>query len=126
LAAEKKLLWEARSCGTAAQRYFEVPTEIRDILAREGVVEFTHIPQPVSRDLLRWADVALTLTVEQRAVVLDRFPEFRGKVRVLRTEAGLPDPDVADPLGREPEAYRGSARRIKEALARLVPPEASV
>ncbi len=119
LAAERGLAWEARSCGVAAQRYSAASPEIRRILEREGAPPFTHVPQLVGRDLLRWADLTLTMTQEHRRAVLERFPEFHAKVRVLLPHVGLPGADVEDPMGRGDEAYERSARDIKEALERL-------
>lgn len=120
MAAERGLDLQARSCGIAARSSFQVPFEIREILSKAGVGEFNHTSTPVSQDHLRWADVVLALTEEHREVVVDMFPQFRFKVHVLRAHAGLPEPDVEDPMGLAMEDYELAASRIKEALEVLI------
>jgi len=120
MASAKGLDWQARSCGVAAQGYYVVPAEIRDILKRAGVPDFEHKAQLVSRDLLRWADLVLTMTEDHREIVVDMHPEFRFKIHVLRSYVGLSKPDVEDPMGLDMEDYERCAAVIQEALEGLL------
>ena len=117
LSQDRGLGWEARSCGVAAERYFQVPQGVRSSLKAEGIVDVEHTAQLVSRELLSWADLALAMTPEHRAEVLDRFPEFRAKVHVLKPYAGLPGPEgVADPIGQSDKVYAACCGEIRRAL----------
>lgn len=112
---------EAKSCGVAAERYFKVPPGVHKALAGHGVTTFEHVAQLVSRDLLTWCDAALCLTRAHRDEVLDRFPEFRKKVFVLKEYAGAPgSPDVEDPIGQSDQVYSACCAEIKQALDALL------
>ncbi len=116
----RKLGWEARSCGVAAERYFQVSKQVRECLGKEGVGEFEHIAQLVTRDLLRWADLALVMTDEHRDEVFDRYPEFETKLHVLRRYLDLPSPNIEDPVGQSLKVHEECLVKIKEAVEALV------
>ncbi len=121
LSRDKGLGWEARSCGVAAERHFQVPQGVRSALKAEGIESVEHTAQLVTRDLLSWADAALTMTPEHRAEVLDKFPEFRAKVHVLKPYAGLKGPeDVADPIGQPDKVYAACCGEIRKALDAVI------
>src|SRR5688572_5406224 len=81
---ERELGLEVRSCGTAAESWYEVPEHARVLLAAEGVPDFKHKPQLVTRDHLRWADIVLVMTRAHRDHVVEHYPEFAGKTKLLR------------------------------------------
>lgn len=120
LAAERGLAVEARSCGIAAEGYFQPPAEIAAALKPLGLAPEPHRAQLVGRELLSWCDQALTMTRRQRDVVLDAFPEFSSKVFMLRRCAGLDDKDVADPIGRPQHVFDACRDEIIRALEALL------
>lgn len=112
---------ETRSCGVAAERYFQVPSGTRKALAARGVEGFSHTAQLVTRELLAWCDAALALTKAHRDEVLDRYPEFRSKVHVFKTYAGAAGPaDVEDPIGQSEMVYETCCVEIGQAIASLL------
>lgn len=114
LAERAGVVVEAKSCGLAAQGWLAVPEPVSRLLAQAGVPPFTHRPRLLTRDDLRWADVALVMTEAQRDQVLDKFPEFGAKVR------RLDDKDVADPMGGTEEVFSSCLAQIRTALAALL------
>lgn len=126
LSRDKGLGWEARSCGVAAERYFQVPQGVRSALKAEGIEGVEHTAQLVTRELLSWSDLALAMTPEHRAEVLDRFPEFRAKVHVLKPYAGIEGPEgVADPIGQPDKIYAACCGEIRKALDAVIERAAS-
>lgn len=119
LAEERGLPLRARSCGIAAEGYFEVPPEIWRALAEAGVAQTPHRPQLAGRELLAWADEALVMTARQRDFLVDAFPEHRGKVALLTERAGLAG-DIDDPIGKPWAEYQRCRRLISAALERLL------
>lgn len=107
---------EVRSCGTAAENWYEVPEHARRLLAAEGVSAFNHRPQLLTRDLLRWADVVLVMAEHHREHICEHYPEFTAKTRLLRAEAGFGDLDVADPMGRSYEEFASCLGVIRVSL----------
>ncbi len=120
LAQEKGLDWEAGSCGLAAERYFQIPPGVRKALKAVGVEAVSHVPQLATRELLAWADLALAMTQGHREALAGEFPEFERKLHVLRAYAGLPDPDIEDPIGQPDPVYAACRDRIREALEALI------
>ena len=111
---------EVRSCGTAAESYYEVPPVILRLLAAKGLPPFTHSPRLISRDLLRWADLVLVMTNDHLETVLERFPEFGSKTRLLREEAGFGDEDVRDPMGLPDSAFESCLACLEESIEALL------
>ncbi|MBI5622789.1 MAG: threonylcarbamoyl-AMP synthase [Elusimicrobia bacterium] len=116
LAARLKPGFASRSCGVAAERFFQVPEQVYAVLAPLGIPRFEHIPQLVTRELLVWADFAFAMTDEHMEEVLDRYPEFTGKVHVLGRYADLPQPNIEDPIGQPEAVYAACRDRIREAI----------
>lgn len=120
LAARRGLALEVESRGLAAQAWYRVPEPARRLLAEAGVPPFEHRPRLLTRDALRWADLALAMAREHRDAARDRFPEFSSKVRLLNEHVGLPADDIADPMGGPDEAFAACFTRIQAALEALL------
>ena len=120
ISAERGLGLTAKSCGIAAERYFAIPPGVKAALKTEGITKVEHVAQLIGRELLGWADLALTMTRAQREVVTDLFPEFGPKVHVLRQYAGLPNLDIDDPIGSPDPVYAAARDTIREALEALI------
>jgi len=116
LSQQRGLGLEVRSCGVAAETYFEIPPGARAALAEVGITGIQHEAQLVTRDLLEWADLALTMTRAHCEGLADRFPEFGFKLHPLRGYAGLGETDIQDPLGRPAKAFAQCRDSIAEAL----------
>ncbi|OGS58300.1 MAG: hypothetical protein A3J79_04040, partial [Elusimicrobia bacterium RIFOXYB2_FULL_62_6] len=113
--------FEARSAGVAAEGYFQVPAGVRAALKGHGVEGFEHRPQLVTRELLAWADLVLVMERGHREFILDKFPEFRAKVHVLKAYAGRPGPeDVADPIGQADEVYAACCAELRACVEALL------
>lgn len=119
LCSRARLNIDARSCGIAAERYFQPPQEVWRTLSALAIEPREHQARLVTRELLEWADLALAMTRLHRETVLDLYPEFTRKVHVLRRYAGLPDPDISDPIGQPLPFYESCRDRIIEALEAL-------
>ncbi|HAM35351.1 MAG TPA: threonylcarbamoyl-AMP synthase [Elusimicrobia bacterium] len=117
LARGRGLDCRARSGGVAAERYFQVPTGVHAALRDEGVSITNHVPQLISRELLSWADLVLTMERHHHDAILNLYPEFRGKVQVLKNFARRPGlEDIPDPIGKPDAVYAACCREIKESL----------
>ncbi len=66
--------WESKSAGVAAFPGMESPAEITAILKRNGIDGSGHRAQVVSRELVDWADLILTMEAGHQMVVARQFP----------------------------------------------------
>jgi len=119
-AAQRGLPVEVRSCGIAAEGWYEVPEHARRLLAAEGVPAFEHKPKLLTRDQLRWADEVLVMADHHKEHIWELYPEFTGKIRLLRAAAGFGDYDVADPMGKSYQIFSDCLGVLKESLESLL------
>lgn len=119
-AKTRGLALEVSSCGTAAESWYEVPAAARRLLAAEGVPAFEHAPRLAARETLRDADLILAMTRAHLRHLLDQYPEFTGRARLLRAQAGFGEQDVEDPMGRPEAAFAACLAVLKESLEALV------
>lgn len=108
------------SCGVAAETWYEMPEAARRLLAAEGVPPFVHKPRLATRAVLREADIILAMTQAHLDDLNERFPEFAGRARLFREQAGFGEQDVADPMGRPDAEFARCLAVLKESLEALL------
>lgn len=80
-----------------------------------GIDLTSHRTQPVSEELLKKADVVLTMTAAQKMLVNQYAPE---KTYTLTEYAGI-DGDISDPYGGDLEEYKETAQEIYDAVVEM-------
>ncbi|MFM8986320.1 MAG: Sua5/YciO/YrdC/YwlC family protein [Planctomycetia bacterium] len=104
------------SAGIAAFAGGRASAGAMDAMAEMGCDLGGHESQPLTDQLVRQADVILTMTAAHRAAILAQFPEAGGRVAMLSPDRQ----DVLDPIGGGLDVYRRCARQIQGHLvARL-------
>jgi protein-tyrosine-phosphatase len=119
-AATRGLALTASSAGVAAESWYEVPAHARKLLAAEGVPPFEHKPRLATRDVLRESDLILAMTQAHFEHIIECFPEFSGRTRLFREQAGFGEQDVEDPMGLPEEAFARCLAVLKESLEALL------
>ena len=76
-----------------------------------------HHSKPVTRELLRDADLALVMTGDQKRRLAERYPEFSGKIMLLGhwMDGGV---SISDPHRKSIDAYRAVFAQIRDACDR--------
>ncbi|MEE8424887.1 MAG: low molecular weight protein arginine phosphatase [Elusimicrobiota bacterium] len=121
MAADRKLAgWEARSAGTAADPSFPTPEGVAVALGERGIEFETRRPQPVSAELMEWADIVLPMTNGHREHILNAHPEHKDKIRLFLEFAGGGPGNVEDPIGRPVSAYRQCRDVLEKGLERIL------
>ncbi|MDP3542428.1 MAG: low molecular weight protein arginine phosphatase [Elusimicrobiota bacterium] len=111
---------ETSSCGIAAESWYEVPAAARRLLEDEGVPPFEHKARLATRETLRNADLILAMTQEHYDSIVGSFPEFTGRTRLFREQAGFGEQDVEDPMGRSDEVFARCLATLKDSLEALL------
>lgn len=96
------------SAGISAWSGTRASVNAIDTMAEMGGDLTGHESQPLTEELVRQADVILTMTAAHRAAILAQFPEAGGRVSMLAPDRQ----DVIDPIGGSLETYRSCARQI--------------
>lgn|GEM_PF-141199 len=115
-AAENRKDLSFTSSGLAVEGKIPTPEPVKKLLKKEGVPEFTHIPEPITARSVEEAGLILTMTQAQKAGVLEQFPAAFDKTHTLVEYAGFGNGDIADPFGRDELFYFESFRLIKKAV----------
>lgn len=103
------------SAGTSAL-VGEGPTaEAIEVMMEHGVDISDHVARQVSGDLIRDADLVLTMERYQREELRETYPEADGKIFTLKEYSGT-DGDVPDPYGNTKTFYQVVAQEIEWAL----------
>ncbi len=97
------------SAGTSAMSGGYASAEAVEAMQQVGCDLSQHRSRPVSGSLLQRADIVLTLTAGHRSAVVDRWPEWGRKVRLLDPDGQ----DVSDPFGGPLELYQACASQIE-------------
>jgi len=120
LAAQRGLDLETASAGVAAEPHYEVPEAVNRLLAAAGAPPFRHKARLATREVLRWADLILVMTAAHHDHILELYPEFSARTRLLREAAGFGEEDVEDPMGGPDEGYARCFGVIRESLDALI------
>ncbi len=83
-------------------------------LDRKGI-SCNHSSQPVTRELLNWSDLILTMTEQHKRTLKADFPGIDDKIFTLKEYAldSRDDLDVHDPIGLSVETYEQTLKEIE-------------
>ena len=110
------------SAGTDAPEGLTVPEEVLTVSARYGLDLSAHRSRHIAPELVRRADLVLTMTPKHSRLIRQWAPEAANKVFML-TEYGPGGGGLAisDPIGRSLAVYESVFRHIDEEIRRLLP-----
>jgi protein-tyrosine-phosphatase len=123
MAEQRELSIETASCGTAAEPYYQVPESVHRLFKAEGFPPFEHKARLATRAVLGWGDDIFVMTATHHDQILDAYPEFSSRVRLLREAAGFGEQDVEDPMGRSDEVFAQCLALIRQSLEAIVAKE---
>ncbi len=115
LAQKQGLDIQTRSAGIYAVVGAPATEETVAVLEEWGIDAREHRSQPLSWELLDWADLILTMETWHKQYILAKAPELQDRVFVL-TEFVGEDGEVPDPYG----TARRACREIRDLIQQLV------
>ncbi|PYV23458.1 MAG: hypothetical protein DMG27_15630 [Acidobacteria bacterium] len=113
LAQSKGLAIEARSAGLAPHIGQRVAENAAKAMAELGIDISGELSKKVTPDLVRWADLVVTVQQEHADYFAEDFPEATSKLRCLQ-------PDVPDPYCGPLAEYRQVRDILKDLLLRFI------
>lgn len=119
---------EVESAGLAAVDGSGASQNAVQVLARRGLDLSVHKARRVEAAMMERADLILTMTRDQKRLVLESWPQTAGKVFTLAeygsAAEGGDEPafalDIADPFGGDLSEYEACADQIERAVASVV------
>ncbi|MEX0612215.1 MAG: L-threonylcarbamoyladenylate synthase [Pirellulales bacterium] len=100
------------SAGIAAAPGCPPASEAVQVMREHGLDLAPHEAQPLTEQLVRHADLILTMTQSHLQSIVERWPSAAERTRMLLPE-GM---DVSDPIGQTVGAYRHCAEQISAAV----------
>ncbi len=116
LAGEGGLKMRFSSAGLAAEKDIPQPKIVADLLAKEGVKDFKHVPVMLTGKMIKGNDLVLAMTAAHKAEIVRRYPRAAKKTQTLVEYAGFGHDDIADPYGRDDFFYFEVFKLIKSAV----------
>lgn len=116
LAADENLKFKFTSAGLAAHKDIPQPQIVADLLAKEGVKNFKHVPVPMTGKLVKSSDLILAMTAAHKTELIARYPRAAKKTSTLIEYAGFGKDDIADPYRRDDLFYYEVFKLIKSAV----------
>lgn len=113
----------ASSAGLLDMNGAAADTTARRILAEHGIDDEGHVSRLLTEEILREADLVLTMEMSQLQKIETQYPEFAGGLKVLKSY--LPDydihqGDIADPYRRSLFHYRLCFAEISLSVEALI------
>lgn len=116
LASDNKLFFKFFSAGLEASPDIPQPEAVADLLAKEGIKDFKHVPVMLTGKLIKSHDLVLAMTAAHKAAIIARYPRAAKKTSTLIEYAGFGGDDIADPYGRDDFFYFEIFKLIKSAV----------
>lgn len=103
--------FQVGSAGVAALPGAPASPNALEVLDQAGIDLTGHASQPVTEQLVAWADLVLTMTARHQSAVVGAFPDSLSKVQLL-----CPEGDVSDPFGGSLRDYQECGEQIRQCL----------
>lgn len=114
---------EVLSAGTMLFGGLGATSEVKELLAAEGVDVSKHISKKVTKDILNKSDIILVMEKFHEERILQLDPQIKSRLFLLkefaRTHADDNSLDITDPIGKSDEFYAQTFATIKQAIERI-------
>jgi len=111
---------DVRSAGVAAWNGAEAGAYAIDVMRELGMDMRGHRSQPISEELLRWADHIVVMEPAHADHIVAQFAEVAPRIIGLWTYLADTQEHVPDPHQQGIEVFRNSCRSVGEAVEKLI------
>lgn len=115
----KQDFYEVESAGLFAIDGLSASTEAIEVLRYENLDLTIHQSQSLTDQIVKWADIIITMTEAHYEQLLDLYPAAHDRVFTFSELAGLTESDVNDPYGKGQAAYQITLQQLKKGMPRL-------
>lgn len=129
IAEDANIEIDVKSTGIAAIEGHTASKNARTVMKEYGT-EVGHQTKRISKGLLLWADLVLTMTMHHKKILIEQEPRLSDKIHTLKeyiasqseikNEQLLPSLDVDDPFGGDLNRYRKTADEIEDSIKILI------
>jgi len=114
--------YEIMSAGTAGLEGFSPSPAAIEVMKEEGIDISSYLSKGISKELTEKSDIILVMAGVHKDILLEKIPEAKEKVYLLKEFAGIKDDnkEIHDPIGQSVEVYRRIRDEIKNAVEDIV------
>lgn len=120
MAGAKGIDIDVKSAGLFALDGQNASRETVEVLKQDGIDIKSHRANMIHRDLLKEADLILTMSTSHKGALLSKYDFIDEKVYTLKEYAYGIQEDVADPFGRDVMIYKITKEEIHQALEEVI------
>jgi protein arginine phosphatase len=110
---------EVKSAGVFAAEGGQASAHAKQVLEEQGIAH-EHTSSVLTKELVEWAHVILTMTSGHKWNVVSMFEGAEGKTFTLTEFAGEPGGEVLDPFGGSLEIYRATFMELKKHIEQII------
>lgn len=107
------------SCGVGAIEGMSVTSSTQKLLQADGIDTNRHRTTRVNKNLIRRADLILTMEDLHKDEILRIYPEAQKKIYLFREFVDNVRADIKDPIGKSEEEYRRCFLEIKDLVKKI-------
>lgn len=124
LLKEKAPHFHVQSAGIFAQDG-EGANENAIQVLKEKDIQLVHTAQSVTKKILKWADLVITMTEAHKQLLLDQYPKYESKYFTLKEYAMDPNTndqnkDIVDPFGGDLFMYKQTLSELEKHIDSLL------
>lgn len=109
----------ALSAGVFALDGMPASDEAIRVMKEYGIDLTNHKSKQLTEDIIKQADLILTMTDSHRKTIVDKFPDYKSLVFTLNQYIDS-DGEISDPYGRGLQAYQETAKQLQEIITKLI------
>lgn len=119
-------LVSVQSAGTIAAPGIPASFIAISVMRKYGIIMLNHRSQPVTKKLMDKSDLVIALAVDHHDFLVERYPKYKDKVRLLKKysldeDIEIEDLSIDDPIMGDWELYERVYGEIKEEVERITP-----
>lgn len=120
LLKQKSEICDVLSAGIHAADGSPASTHAVQVMKRRGIDISRHMAATITPQVLKSADIVLTMTQAQRQAICTAFPEYTEKIQTLGRFAGV-NSDIPDPFMGEEQCYEACAKELEKLIELALP-----
>mgnify|MGYP002542810038 CR=1 FL=1 len=120
LLKQKSEICDVLSAGLHAADGSPASVHAVQVMKQRGIDISRHTAATITPQVLKSADIILTMTQAQKEAICDAFPEYAEKIQTLGTFAGVSS-EIPDPFMGNEQIYEACAKELERLIDLALP-----